>query len=432
MLFVLASPTVVLQATTCKNDLATAFFAVAALFFAWRWREEGGRIRWAAASAISLGMCAGAKTTGVAVAGLVFVLAAWSGRGLGWRPWAGFAALAALAMVILGSLETYVNNWLGDGAWMGKPFVIEAHGNPDGLRGALASLVRYGFNSLGTGLETAASGPWLESVLTAASDGVTTALGLGTAGLSDPAQGTRFSLRCYELSSTYGLVGWIALPIAGFVLWRQRLNTAPGQLAALGFAVLLVLCVVMGWRKHNLRLLLPAALPILLSAAVVLAAFVRGRPRVRLGGTIALWALAFAVPLLARTRSPAAIRQAFTNREALSFQEQPPLLVERDAARLIAREVGANGCAVILNRGCWSLPFLLDSRQPWVVVPNRDRAPEIDMATLRHYLPPGASGRWLLLASQCHLGGEVLPPGEPRLLGKFPTGGKLYLLELSP
>ncbi|MDD5200184.1 MAG: glycosyltransferase 87 family protein, partial [Terrimicrobiaceae bacterium] len=366
LLFLLASPTVVFQASTSKNDLGTAFFALAAFYFLRRWAESPGARRWLAGFAIALGMCAGAKSTGLAIALLLLVAGAWIGARRGWRAIVEFGAASAVGLLLWGSVETYLNNRVLFGAWMGPADFVQRHGNPDGLRGGLANAVRYGFNSLGTGLESEALARDYRGWLTAACSRVLAGLGLDRAGFAAvTADDTKFLLGAHEVASNYGLVGLAALPLAVASLWRIRSRDAAAQLAAFGFAILAVLCLGAGWQKFGMRLLLPAAVPILLSAALVTGRWLEPRPRLRTAIQAVLLLLALAVPVCSWNRGPAYIAWALRDRQQVAMQERLPLFAEWKGVHALAKSPSVQGCAVLLGPNDWALPYLQDSDPHW-------------------------------------------------------------------
>jgi 4-amino-4-deoxy-L-arabinose transferase-like glycosyltransferase len=425
-LVLLASPTVAFQATTSKNDLAVAFFALAAFYFLRLYHEAPDRRLWLAGFAVSLGMCAGAKTTGLALAGLLLATAVALRARQGIRPLGEFLLASAAALAAFGSVEMYLNNIALFGTAMGKPDFIAAHANPDGLRGAVANAIRYAFNSLGTGLESEALTRDYRGWLTDACNRFLGLFGLAGAGLAPMAGGnSRFLLGAHEVASNYGLVGLAALPLAGIALWRDRLREPAGQLAALGFAALALVCVTAGWQKFNMRLLLPAAVPILLSATLFVAPALQTRVAVRLFLQMMLFLLAVAVPLCSWNRTPKFIRWAWRDRESVALQERLPLLAEWKGARKLVRARHAQGCAVILGPEDWALPYLQDRKVHWTVIPNLEARPSLTRDDLLRRLPRGASGEWLLLASQgC---AAVALPADAQLLATFPGAGRVYL-----
>ena len=113
-----ALPTLMFQASSTKNDLAVVF-GIACWFHAWRWwRESGARAApwWMAAA---LGFAAGAKSSGVLLAVLLGVFTLWQLRASRVRL-AEHAVALALAALLLGSVETYVNNRIVYGYWLGS------------------------------------------------------------------------------------------------------------------------------------------------------------------------------------------------------------------------------------------------------------------------------------------------------------------------
>jgi 4-amino-4-deoxy-L-arabinose transferase-like glycosyltransferase len=427
VLVLLASPTVVFQASTSKNDLAVAFFALAGVYALQRWRERGFSRRWLAVFAVTIGMCAGAKTTGLVIAAILLAAAGIVCLRLAPRRVGEVAVFCGVALALWGSVETYLGNRAIFGAWMGPPEFIAAHRNPDGVAGGLANLVRYAFNSLGSGLESEALTRDYRVWLTQRCSELLGAFGLAKAGLAPEAGGDpKFLLGAHEVASNYGVVGLAAVVLAIAALVRGGLRTTAGRLAALGFLALAMLCVTMGWQKFNMRFLLPAAVPLLVSAVLFAAPTLAGRPGWRLSLQVVLLALALAVPLCSWNRTPRFLAWAWRDRETVALQENLPVLRERDGTRALAREHRVAGVAIVLGERDWALPYLRG--EGWVVISNRTGRGEFSRADLAERLPPGAAGTWLVLASQRNA--ALRPPAGARLVAEFRDAGRAYLVDL--
>ncbi len=433
LLGLLASPLVVFQASTSKNDLAVAFFALAAFYALRRWAREPGAGRWLLAFGVAVGMTAGAKSTGLVLAAVLLAaggVVAWRQGGRArWQ----FAGVAVLGMALWGSGEIYTNNQRLFGHPLGPPDFVRAHANPDGLRGGAANLVRHGFNTLSTGLESEAGVRGYRNALSATCAEALARVGLGGAGFAPiTASDTRFLLGAHEVASSYGVVAWLALPLAlplallGLV--RRRPGDAVVGLTVLGLVALAALSLGAGWQRFGMRLLLPAAVPLLVAGGLVAARGLEARPGWRLGVSAVLLALALAVPVASWNRGPASLVAAVRDREAASLRERLPLLEEWRGVQRVAAETRPAGCAVILGRDDWALPYLQDARRTWALVPNWQGRAGFSRAELAAWLPPGARGRWLVVASQgC---AAVSLPAGAEGVAEFPGAGRAYLIDL--
>jgi len=425
----LASPTVAFQATTSKNDMGVAFFALAAFYCALRCREQPVRWPWMAGFAVSVGMCAGAKTTGLAISALLVAGAVWACRGHGWRWLAMLTAMLVASLVLFGSVETYANNIAIFGNWIGDREFIARHSNEDGVGGAFANLVRYAFNSLGSGLESEALTRGYRVWLTERCAAFLHVFGLDHSGIAAvSASDTKFLLGAHEVASNYGVVGFVVVPLAIAAACMRRFRSVDGQLAIFGFAILGVLCLTTGWQKYNMRLLLPAAVPILLSAVLFGAGMLAARPRFALALQTVLFLLALAVPLCSWNRTPGFIAWGWRARETVAMQEKLPLLAEWKGVHELAKSSGIAGCAVILGADDWALPYLNDRKMRWEIIPNREARESLTMEDIRKWLPARAGGRWLVLASQGSA--KVSLPNEAVPAGVFEKAGRAYLIDV--
>jgi hypothetical protein len=151
VLTLLSMPTLVFQATSPKNDLPVVFGAVVWFFAVIRHRQTHARV-WLYWMALALAFAAGAKSAGLALAG---VLAVASGIALRQKfsDLLTFGIGFCVGFVLLGSVEIYLNNLAVCGRPLGSESFVSSHANPDGLRGAMANVLRYLFGNVNLGLE---------------------------------------------------------------------------------------------------------------------------------------------------------------------------------------------------------------------------------------------------------------------------------------
>lgn len=153
-LVILSLPEIVYQATGTKNDLLLAAVALACVTWADRWLRQPE-----IESLLGLGLtlCFGVAVKTSFVFFAFFFLLLWLGwviqRQKGWvllrllvDHWR-WVALAILPALVLSQGWLFWDNYQQFRSWLGPPKFALNSQNPDGLWGALANLVRYGFQS---------------------------------------------------------------------------------------------------------------------------------------------------------------------------------------------------------------------------------------------------------------------------------------------
>lgn len=428
MLALLSSPLVVFQATCAKNDIAVAFFALAA-FTLIELSRDGRSMARDSGIAISLGMLAGAKTSGIIPAVILGAYALglrWRDEGLRgvWRP----GCLIALAMVLLGSAETYLNNYMIYGLPMGDQGFIQGHQNPDGLRGALANLFRYFFNSLATGLESRALIRDYKCDLWNACESLLQTLSLQGKGMAPYSSDKIFLLGCHECASTYGIIGVASVPLAMAAVVSSGIRGIAGRLAILGWILFAVACITIGWQKFVMRLILAAVLSLIVAAILHASPYLLKRKPLLLCLQIVMFLLAVFVPLCSWNRGPVSIKNAAYNHQTEAVQESK---IKSNIEEIkAAQNIGKNKSylmAVILGPDDSALPFLNNSTSRWIIIPNIDGKTKLDAQDLERSLDGKGPGPWLILASG-HNRNISLPKGARILWEKDPCG-KIYLYD---
>ena len=365
----MALPCLVYQATSTKNDIPVLFTGAVWAYARWRWRRErrGVHVFW---MALALGFMSGVKTTGALYAA---ILGAWMLWGLRDDRRVALRAASGLALAVLlfGSIETYVDSARVFGDPMGPPQVVRELRNPDGLRGAAANLSRYVAGSLYAGPTDQLWAARLEESIVGGERAF-----LARAGLADAGYYKTFSDRTLffyqsglEESSGFGPVGTIAMAaiLAAGVLWRPR--AVSWRLAAAALAGLLLLCLTVAYHEWVNRYLI--CWYALGSLAVVCALWEREsafRRALRWGLAALAIASAAAAPLLSYNRGPASIVASLRDREAFETSAYP--LIGRLRARLRELRAQAPGSTVyyVACNDSPVLPILEDPRLDAVVL----------------------------------------------------------------
>lgn len=141
VLGLLALPCLVYQATSTKNDIPLVFCVAVWSYGFWRWREERrwSHLLW---MTLAIAFMSGAKSTGLIMAAPLAgmtLLAVVRDR----RRWPGLAAGLGFAVLLFGSVETYVESVRCFRHPLGPPSMLDDLRNQHGLRGAAANLSRH-------------------------------------------------------------------------------------------------------------------------------------------------------------------------------------------------------------------------------------------------------------------------------------------------
>ncbi|MFZ0616402.1 MAG: hypothetical protein WAN16_08130 [Chthoniobacterales bacterium] len=428
MLALLSSPLVVFQATCAKNDIAVAFFALSA-FTMIELSRDGRSMARDVGIAISLGMLAGAKTSGIVPAAILSLYS----LGLRWQLQGKFGALRLAAMILpsmmlLGSMETYLNNYMIYGRATGDPIFINGHRNIDGVQGAVANLVRYFFNSLATGLESRALIRDYRMELWSTCDSLLQMLALHNKGMAPYSSDKIFLLGCHECASTYGIIGLASIPLAVAAVVTSGIRGIAGRLAILGWILFAVACITIGWQKFVMRLILAAALPLIIAAILHASPYFLKHKRLLLCLQIMIFLLAALVPLCSWNRGPISIIHAACNHGTEAVQESKiKSNIEEIKAAVSIVEKESYLMAVILGPDDSALPFLNKRAGRWIIIPNINGKIKLDTEDLKRSLDGKGTGLWLILASGHNR--NVSLPKECRIIWEKDQCGKIYLFD---
>ena len=361
-LSLLALPTLVFQATSTKNDVAILFGTLCWYYALLLWRREK-RARYLVLMATSLSFGAGAKGIGLpllVLLGIYSLYPLWRSRGAIQT----FLISAAVSFALLGSTETYLNNWVKFGNPLGASHFVSYHRNEDGFKGASANLVRYLFGNVHLPHEIWEVAPakfpstqWLED---------TCRRSLSVVGLKDAGhrrgfgeEHLQFRKMGWESSSDYGFLGTLAMLVSLATLLTGRWQGLSWRLAFAGFLSLGAICYFVPWMPWNNRfLLLPMVLFTLAFSHIVLNLTHR-LPSARVGYLLLLLFCATVYPLYSYNKKPSDIRSSITNREELFLRERDGKKEMVDHLRSVLR--ADPGSILLLHAGedAWVLPFLL-------------------------------------------------------------------------
>lgn len=382
LLALVSMPTLVYQGVSSKNDIPVLFGMACWLLFMDRWHEVGRR-RWLVLMAFALGFGAGAKSSGLPI-GLLLGLISLVLMRRHPRVALEFCGWSLLALVLLGSVETYINNWQFYGEWLGPDWFVTAHSNTDSLRGALANAVRYIGGNLNFGLELFRPHPpsyeWLEQGV----QNLLNRVGLGTAGMHASHHQLQFLKNGGEAGSDFGLTGTVTLfTVAGALLsfqFRQRWY----WLAFSAAAFLVLVSFTTAWMPWNARFLL---IPFALGGALVgVLAQAAGRQPWTGWLLLAIFTLSGVTAVTESTyRHPRMILTSIHDRDRALTAERQGMLEIVTSLRQRANELSDG---LWLNAGSDSWVFAVMNRRPFPVIPlpRLDRLAELNRPDIKYLL----------------------------------------------
>ena len=371
VLSLLAMPTIMIQATTTKNDLAVVFGAGCWLYSLVRFRISQSRF-FILTAALSLAFMAGSKTYAIPICAILTIVTAWVWR-KEIRTLLLFAGFYLPCVLLFGSLETYVLSWQIYHRPLGPIDFVHDQRNRDGFRGLAANLVRYFLGNVSLGIDGNGNQSGLAKFLESKGRKILHYLHLKNVGYAFPHffndRTLDFAKKSDEYYSDYGLVGFAALLTSSIYIWRPRLRNICWIMIASGFAALALNSLIVGWMPWNSRFLcLSFVLFGVAMSAIIFGEMRRGFWWRQLFGVMIIWS-AFSLPLLCADRRPTDLARAFYAREELIFDQRPETRqIYHDVIDLRKRENGR--WFLIAGKNSYVLPFLSLEKKSWILAPR--------------------------------------------------------------
>jgi hypothetical protein len=392
VLSLLAMPTIMIQATTTKNDLAVVFGVGCWLYSLVRFQSSQSKF-FIFTAALSLAFAAGSKTYAIPICGILTIVTAWIWR-KEIRTLLVFAGFYVPCIVLFGSLETYVLSWQIYHRPLGPIDFVHDQKNRDGLRGLSANFIRYYLSNFSFGVDGYANQSGLAKFLENKGTKILHYLHLKNVGYAFPHffndSTLDFTKKGDEYYSDYGLVGFAALLTSSvYVFWRPRLRSICWIVVASGFAALALNALIVGWMPWNSRFLcLSFVLFGVAMSAIVFGELRRGLWWRKLFGVMIIWS-AFTLPFLCVDRRPIDLARAFYAREELVFDQRPEVRqIYHDVIALRKKENGR--WFLIAGKNSYVLPFLSLEKEPWILAPRWEQ--------ISKFPDPGKDGQSFVLA----------------------------------
>jgi hypothetical protein len=369
ILTLLSMPTLMLQATTTKNDLVIVFGIGCWIYSLVRYRRSRNKF-FLFTGALSLAFCAGSKNLALGICAIAAVATGWLLR-REWKSLLWFALFLGPLLLLFGSIETYILTWkLYHHAVGPKQFVTDQL-NGDGIRGAIANFFRYYAANISTGVDGIDCRSGFPDFLEKQCRTVLSTLGLEDAGCRrDYKDATLPFLKDgFDSGYDFGAIGWMSLFVSSCLLCKPNWRNVRWVLSAAGFLAMLPVCWMIAWTPWNVRYF---CLSFTLFG-IVLALLVFSLPRtyswLQLSlAVIIVWS-AISLPLHSGQRRPIDLWNALFARETVSLGQRPEVIpVYNDVMTL--RTNRADRWFLVAAENSWTLPFLEQSKMEWKLAPR--------------------------------------------------------------
>jgi 4-amino-4-deoxy-L-arabinose transferase-like glycosyltransferase len=365
----LALPCLVYQGSSTKNDIPILFCGAVWAYARWRRQREGKEVHlvW---MVLAIGFMAGAKTTGVLYGFVLALITLWeirASRRLVLQVTGGLVA----ALVLFGSVETYVESARIYGDPLGPPPLRHRLSNRDGVRGALANQVRHLAAGVYVGPTDFSEGQASAWAVSGAARKFLNTIGLTDAGIEPryPDRLLFFSQSGMEELSGFGPVGMFGClsMLAALFYWRPQSRW--WQLSMIGFVGIGIVSATLAYHPWMNRYLIAwytlATLGFVCALWETDGVWVR-RAQWAFGGIIAAWVVA--TPLLSFNRGPAAIVAAIRDRERLETSADPVIGRLRERLRAWRTQAPAARVFLVATDESVILPVLTDDKIAAIVV----------------------------------------------------------------
>ena len=252
-LTLLSMPTLMLQATTAKNDLVVVFGVGCWVYSLVRFRRSRNNF-FLFAAALSLAFIAGSKNIALGVSVIAAVATGWLFR-RDVRSLFLFALFLGPLLLLFGSVETYLLSWKLYHDPIGpKEFVTEQL-NGDGMRGAIANFFRYYLANISIGVDGIDCHSGFPNYLEKGCRDVLETLGLQDAGCRRDFKDATlpFLKDGFDSGYDFGVIGCLALLMSSCVICRSKWRDLRWALSAAGFIAMLPICWAIAWAPWDVR-----------------------------------------------------------------------------------------------------------------------------------------------------------------------------------
>jgi hypothetical protein len=455
ILTLLSMPTLMLQATTTKNDLVVVFGVGCWIYSLVRFHRSRNNF-FLFAAALSVAFIAGSKNIALGVCAIAALATGWLLR-RDVRSLLLFALFLGPLLLLFGSIETYLLSWKLYHDPIGPKRFVTEQLNGDGLRGAIANFFRHYLANISLGVDGIDCHSGFPNYLEKESRVLLESLGLQDAGCRRDFKDATlpFLKDGFDSGYDFGVVGCLALFTSSCVVCRPKWGDLRWALSAAGFIAMLPICWAIAWTPWDVRYfclsftlfgivlallvfgapfsdwssscqeagVFPAkesAAPSRSSSSVTFVPSVRcfsGRSWLQLVfGVVILWS-AISLPLHCGQRRPLDLWNALFARADVSLRQRPETIpVYKDVLSLRANRT--DRWFLVASENSWTLPFLDQANMKWELTPQWEQ--------VKALLAQGEPGDSYALILNTQLPQDV--PFE--VVKKYP--GSTFIARISP
>jgi hypothetical protein len=377
ILTLLSMPTLMLQATTTKNDIVVVFGIGCWVYSLVRFQRNRNRF-FLFAAALSLAFIAGSKNIALGICAIAAVATGWLLRKQ-FRSLLLFALFLGPLLLLFGSIETYVLSWRLYRDPVGPKQFVTDQLNGDGPRGAAANFFRYYMANISIGIDGVDCRSGFPGFLQRECRVLLSSLGLQDAGCRRDFKEANlpFLKDGFDSGYDFGVVGCLALFVSSCIIWRPKWRDVPWSLSAAGFLAMLPVCIAIAWAPWNVRYFCLSFALFGISLALLVFSVPCDRPWLQLSlGVIIVWS-AISLPLHCGQRRPFDLWNALFAREDVNLGQRPEIIpVYNDVLNLRAK--GADRWFLVASENSWILPFL-QAKMEWQLTPRWEQV-EVQLA----------------------------------------------------
>jgi hypothetical protein len=369
ILALLSMPSLMLQATTTKNDLVVVFAFGCWVYALIRFRQTRKNF-FLFAAALSLAFIAGSKNIALGICAVAAIATGWLLR-REVRSLILFALFLGPLLVLFGSIETYVLSWNVYHDPIGPKKFVTDQLNQDGFRGGMANFFRYYMANISTGVDGIDCHSGFPDFLQKECRVLLSSLGLLDAGCRRDFKDANlpFLKDGFDSGSDFGVVGCLALFVSSCVFCLPKWKNVPWALSALGFVAMLPVCGMIAWAPWNVRYFCLSFTLFGLVLTLLVFGGTHQRRWLQLSlGVIIVWS-AISLPLHCAQRRPFDFWRDLFAREDVNLGQRPEIIpVYNDVLNL--RTNKTDRWFLVASENSWTLPFLDRMDMAWELTPQ--------------------------------------------------------------
>jgi hypothetical protein len=372
LLILLTMPTLMMQATTTKNDLVVVYCFAVWFYAIVRYQRTAYRacLFWCA---LSLSFASGCKTSAIPICIILFTVSLiriiTNKKAL-----FCFLLFTAFLLPLFCSLETYCLNWFLYHHPLGPSSFISRHSNSDGFLGAAANVIRYYIGNISFGIPDFKKDLHLTSISEQICRIILHFLHLKNVGYSADVndQNLQFLRNGWDSGSDFGVFASLAMIYCSFRCLRPCMRNPIWILSIVGFIQLGINAWFIAWMPWNTRFLCGSFIAFTVAGSIAFSRYSVKHPLIFRSTSVFIALAAIANPIQCRDRNPISIAKSITHRSEIAFDQRRVVLpVYYEVIEL--KNAGATKWSLVAGSDSWVLPFLEIPNIQWNSTPNWDQ-----------------------------------------------------------